>query len=441
MRFEKKFLTALLFSLFAAVLTVSGKTVKVSDFSPDKADATSAIQKALNSKADTVIVDNPGFTYLVHPLHLRSNQTVIFEDGVVIQAIPGGFKGASECLINGKKVKNVTLLGKGKVVLTMNKRDYRKASYIKSPYRNLLDLRSCTNITVKNLTLKSSGGDGIYLAALQSKTTPPSSKILLEDLIVDDHYRQGLSIISARDITVRNCVFSNTKGAAPMAGIDLEPNKTDENLSGIVIENCKFFGNDKGLAFNIHRRMTGEAPPIDVVVRNCQFYNNRQYAFMSSAGVAAAENAYKGNILIENCTFSDKKKPVVRLTGFRDDGVKITLKNCVINVPKSNKTTGLEISSGARRPLANINLDNLVINTPYPEKAITIGKCVGGVKEITGNVNIRSGKKTKKFDLTVLPKKHLPDWDTLNFVKAELNAENLVPVFLNSVVTFQYSSY
>lgn len=429
MRLGKKIFSAVFFSLFAIILSVSGKTVKVSDYSPDKKDATAAIQKALDSGAETVIVDNPGFTYLVNPLDLRSNQTVIFEDGVVIQAIPGGFKNPSECLINGKNIKNVTLKGKGKVVLKMDKRAYRKPPYSKSPYRNLLDLRSCSNITVKNLTLKSSGGDGIYLAALKSNSLPPSTNILLEDLIVDDHDRQGLSIISARDVTVRNCTFSNTKGSAPMAGIDLEPNKTNENLSGIVIENCKFFGNDKGLAFNIHRRMTGEAPPIDVIVRNCQFYNNRQYAFMSSAGVAAAENAYKGNILVENCTFSDKKKPVVRLTGFRDDGVKITLKNCVINVPKSNKTTGLEISSGARRPLANINLDNLVINTPYPEKAVSIGKCVGGVKEITGNVKICSGKKTQKFDLTVLPQKHLPDWDTLNFVKAELDAENLVPAY------------
>ena len=425
MRLKTKIFSALFLSLFATVLTVSGKIVKVSDFAPDKKDATAAIQKALDSKAETVIIDDPGFTYLVNPLKLRSNQTVIFEDGVVIKAIPGGFKGVSDCLINGKNVKNITLLGKGKVVLAMNKREYRKAPYTKSPYRNLLDLRSCTNITVKNLTLNSSGGDGIYIAALKT----PSSNILLEDLIVDDHDRQGLSIISARDLTIRNCVFSNTKGSAPMAGIDLEPNKTDENLSGIVIENCKFFGNAKGMAFNLHRRMTGEAPPIDVIVRNCQFYNNRQYAFMSAAGVAFAENAYKGNILIENCTFSDKKKPVVKLIGFREDGVKITLKNCVINVPKSNKTTGLEMSSSARLPLSNITLENLVINTPYPDKAVTVSKAIGGVKKIAGNVTIKTGKTTKNFDLTELPKKHLPDLITLNFVKATLDPQNMVPAY------------
>ena len=56
------------------------KTVKVTDFNPDKNNATIAIRKAINSGATKVIFDNPGFEYLTEPITLKSNQEIIFED-------------------------------------------------------------------------------------------------------------------------------------------------------------------------------------------------------------------------------------------------------------------------------------------------------------------------------------------------------------------------
>ena len=47
--------------------------------------------------------------------------------------------------------------------------------------------------------------------------------ILLEDLIIDGAFRNGISVIEAEDLLVRNCLVKNTIGQDPEAGVDIEP--------------------------------------------------------------------------------------------------------------------------------------------------------------------------------------------------------------------------
>ena len=83
-----KWKTFLLFAMTSALLPAAEESVKVSDFKPDRANATAAVQKAVDSGAKQVIFDNPGFDYIVEPIFLRSNQELIFEDGVHTKFIP-----------------------------------------------------------------------------------------------------------------------------------------------------------------------------------------------------------------------------------------------------------------------------------------------------------------------------------------------------------------
>ena len=67
---------------------------------------------------------------------------------------------------------------------------------------------------------------------------PFSQDVVIRNCISHDNDRQGISVISAVNLLVDNCVFSSTRGTAPEAGIDLEPDTPDQRLVNCVIRNC-----------------------------------------------------------------------------------------------------------------------------------------------------------------------------------------------------------
>ena len=78
-----------------------------------------------------------------------------------------------------------------------------------------LALYRVKNFAVHGLTVTLTGGDGLYIHECSSCT--------FVDLNLTDNYRQGCSVISARDTLFENCSFSNTGmtgGTAPRAGVD-----------------------------------------------------------------------------------------------------------------------------------------------------------------------------------------------------------------------------
>ena len=139
--------------------------VRVSTFKPVPGNGGAALQKAIDSGASEIIVDDPGFELLAHaPIKLRSNLKIFFDDGVVFAAAPGKFKSAGSSLFSGKDIKNLEMTGKGKVILKMRKKDYQDPKrYAPSEWRHIFSFKGSENVKLKNLTLLSSGGDGIYL--------------------------------------------------------------------------------------------------------------------------------------------------------------------------------------------------------------------------------------------------------------------------------------
>lgn len=69
----------------------------------------------------------------------------------------GGFKGPSDCLFKADKQRNLTIRGAGAIWRM------QKPEYTSGEWRMTLELDSCTNVSVLGLTIKDSGGDGIYI--------------------------------------------------------------------------------------------------------------------------------------------------------------------------------------------------------------------------------------------------------------------------------------
>lgn len=171
-----------------------------------KNDSTSALQSAINSGAEKVIVPYMGSDWIVRPIKLASNQEIYFEPGVVLIAKKGEFKNTGDRLLFAKNQRNITLCGYG-ATLKMQKRDYMGPNYEHGRWRMILVLEKCTNVKVLGMTLKDSGGDGIYLAGGPKVDKRCCKDIVVKDCYFDNNLRQGITIISGENIQIENCVF------------------------------------------------------------------------------------------------------------------------------------------------------------------------------------------------------------------------------------------
>src|SRR5699024_2892437 len=142
-------------------------------------------------------------------------------------------------------------------------------------WRHALTILGCGNIKVLGLHIESSGGDGIYIGRSgvygTTKGKHPQSyskNITIQNVVLDDNYRQGISVISVDWLLMDNVVMSNTGGTRPMAGIDFEPNRSDERLTNIVLRNC-VTKNNKGGGYDIELSV-----PTSMRFENCRSLND-----------------------------------------------------------------------------------------------------------------------------------------------------------------------
>jgi hypothetical protein len=82
-------------------------------------------------------------------------------------------------------------------------------------------------------------GDGI-------KVNDGVRGVVIEGALCDENRRQGISIVHAYDITIRDTICSNTNGTSPQAGIDLEPMDGQE-VRGVTLERVTLTGNGYGM--------------------------------------------------------------------------------------------------------------------------------------------------------------------------------------------------
>lgn len=255
----------------AIELVKSGKiqAAKASWWGFEAEDSTEALQAAIDSGVKRLTVDNVGKPWIVRPVSLASNQTIVFQPGVEVVAKEGEFVGTGDCLFRASEKEYITLIGYG-AILRMRRADYDNgALYRKGEWRHALSILGCSNIKVYGLTLAESGGDGIYLGKSGSKSIT-NKNIHIRHVTCDRNYRQGISVITAENLLIENCVLKNTAGTPPEAGIDFEPNSPDERLVNVVVRNC-LTRNNKGDGYEValfHLHESSE--PISIRFEDCR---------------------------------------------------------------------------------------------------------------------------------------------------------------------------
>lgn len=268
-------ITPTLFARPAAADTTPASVVYASDFGFDPLDSTPFLQQALDSAADTVIIDDVGADWVVRPLFVnRDNLTVVVESGVTVRAKPGGYPSNTfpgNSLLTIANRTGIHLSGYG-ATLAMNKPEYTAGEW-----RHVVNVLLSRNITIEGFTLRDSGGDGIYIgrAQLPLGITPYCQNITVRDVICDNHRRNALSVISVDGLLVEGSQFINTSGTAPNAGIDFEPNNSRERLTNIIIRDCEIRGTDSSGLMVAAMNMRPETAPLSILCERVTFGERR----------------------------------------------------------------------------------------------------------------------------------------------------------------------
>lgn len=395
-------------SKIAQVKVGTLKTANASWWGFDKTDSTAALQAAIDSHVPTLIIDSVGSPWILSKtINLSSNQHIILQDGVVIEAMKGQFHGKSDALFVGKALHDVTIEGKGNAVLQMQKADYdNPALYSHAEWRHGLSFYDSKNITLRNFSVIKTGGDGLYLGA---SAKGYNDNVVVDHMNFDDNYRQGISVISAQDLSITNTRMTNTGGTAPQAGIDFEPNEPGQRLVDCVLKNCVLSGNKGGGIDVSPGQLDGTSLPISITIANSTIKDN---VFGLAASIRPdATSPLRGKVLLENCTFDHQK---IMITNPDVQGVHYFINNCILDFRgDKNSLSGagapimLSTSSGVQKTMiGGVYFDHTTVLADRNEVPLGIATRMGGFdyhplisSEIKGSLFVKTHGKKIPVDL------------------------------------------
>lgn len=226
-------------------------------------DYTSYIQKALDNEKKILM---PNFPILINTkgLSVHSNTSIIFQSKSNIIMEPNDQTNYG--IINIINKSNISLYN---VKVTG---DRYKHFGNKGEWGMGINIIGSKNINIINPKVIQCWGDGIYIG---TKGILPEN-ITISGGIVDDNRRNGISVISGKDITIKNIVLSNTNGTLPMSGIDLEPNNPNESLANVNLDNIYSYNNERfGFEINLTQLLNGKDKNIQIKINNCvDYYSN-----------------------------------------------------------------------------------------------------------------------------------------------------------------------
>ncbi len=304
----------------------------------NKEDSTEFLQAAIDSGVPKLVIPYMGDPWIVRPIKLRSKLEIVFEPGVLVLAKKGEFKGGGDSLFSAIDETDIAIRGYG-ATLRMHKKDYQSEAYQKAEWRMTLRFMGCKRVLVEGLRMESSGGDGIYIGS--SGQNRWSEDVVIRNCVCHDNHRQGISVTSAQNLLIENCILSDTSGTAPGAGIDLEPDSADERLVNCVIRNC-IMENNEGHAMLVYLKpLTSESEPVSVRFENCLCRMGhsaglpldafKDYDRMGWAGMAVGavkDDGPKGIVEFINCTAENTGKEGAKVFDKSAENVQVRFVNC-----------------------------------------------------------------------------------------------------------------
>lgn len=153
-----------------------------------------------------------------------------------------------------------------------------RTAYPADQNRGGFKIMSCKKFTISEVEVKDSPGDGFYVGVGIYNT--PCEDIVFDRCIADNVVRNGFSIISVKKLRGYDCVAKNSNGAAPMAGIDFEPNDSTEHLEDIQWINFTTENNGGAGVLVTPYKLSDLNKSIDITITNHRDNNSFHGAYV-----------------------------------------------------------------------------------------------------------------------------------------------------------------
>jgi hypothetical protein len=233
----------------------------------DSTDVTSKIQSAINDASSKgTALSFPAGTYWINPatgLTIPSNMTIWFDQGATVKAL--GTSSSTYFMLKIWNATNVKILGYPTLVGD-------KTLHVGTGGESGMGfgLANSSNVLIENANVTNCWGDGIYIGDNTGAAVPYNKDITVLNSIFDANRRQGMSVISAVNLTVKNCKFTNTTGntAGPCAGVDFEPNRVNQLFQNVNFDSCTFTNNQGHGIWGDFYYINASANPVSINITN-----------------------------------------------------------------------------------------------------------------------------------------------------------------------------
>jgi parallel beta-helix repeat protein len=369
-----------LFAAFPSVVSafpITGLPVNVRDFGA-KGDGSTLDTSSINTAIATVAaagggtLEFPAGTYLSTSIRLKSNITLLLDQGATIDAAPYsataaydppednpaagvyedyGHRHFQNSLIWGDGLENVTIEGAGKIwgQGLVRGDDHPEYSGNKS-----ICLKLCRNVTLRDFSILHGGWFAILATGDENVT--------IDNLKIDTN-RDGMDIDSCRNVRVSNCTVNspNDDGICLKSSYGLGYAKATQD---VTITNCCVSGYDEGS------------------VLNGTYTLNEKTAHQGRIKFGTESNGGFINIAISNCVFDDCEGLALEEV---DGGIlenisvtNITMRNPV-NAPIFVRLGGrMRAPAGSQYSIVrHINLSNFVVENADPANGCIISGVPG----------------------------------------------------------------
>ena len=275
------------------------RTVHAKDFGWNPTDATACLQKALDSDADTVVVDKMESPWLIVSVNVPSNKTIVFEDGVRVHATESEQASNSrKTLFVLKETDNQALIGRGDVMIGKFPDGKTKRKYATWEGGTGVYIEGARHVLIRDLAVNYCGCDGVTFGGCLRIPRD----VYLENVVLHGNTRQAMSICNACDVYMKNVRFTSTRGAWPMCGVDFEPSVPEVQATcNIYFLDCVFKDNHGGdfmiADYSNH--------PVTIYVKNCEIGGADEYGAITvhaNPGYQFNRTDAPSDVLFEDCT-------------------------------------------------------------------------------------------------------------------------------------------
>jgi hypothetical protein len=206
-----------------------------------KTNDRAALQRAIDQSVERTLLITGKCRIDAKGLDLRRNSHVRFAPGASIKLLPHDTSFYSMFRIwdvNNVLVENAVLDGSKEL-------NAAKPALRENGHGMGFSIAGSTEVTLIAPQTVGCWGDGIYIANSYEVPFKYSSNIRVVKHHADRCRRQGVSIISGRNIVFENPLWENIGGTQPEAGLDAEPNSNADVLENIrivnpVTRNCRY---------------------------------------------------------------------------------------------------------------------------------------------------------------------------------------------------------